>query len=152
MQTLLSQVLQVSFVFCFRYMKSFVFLAITFMLNLVVYLAQTVLWTWKRPPATSQVRTMHHSSWRPGLPSGATGTILASLHFWISHAVVGRAGLRCHFLRRDTCWAVQCNACCGCRNYTSQLAPTLTTVMMKGRREDTSLSFRRSLIAWQDAW
>lgn len=83
MQTLLSQVLQVSFVFCFRYMKAFVLLAITFMLHLVVYLAQTVLWTRRRPPAASQVRTMHHSYWRPGLPSGAAGTLLALFHFWI---------------------------------------------------------------------
>lgn len=44
---------------------------------------------------------MHHSSWRPGLPSGAIGTTLTSLHhynFWFWHVGVCHAGLRWNFL------------------------------------------------------
>lgn len=67
---------------CFRYFSLFVMPAITFTLYLVVCSAQTVLRTWRRTAATSEVRAMYHSSWRPGLPSGAAGTIFALLHFF----------------------------------------------------------------------
>lgn len=65
-----------------RYFSLFVMRAITFTLYPVVCKAQTVLRTWRRTAATSEARTMHHSSWRPGLPSGAPGTIFVLLLFF----------------------------------------------------------------------
>lgn len=134
---------------CFRYFNLFVMPTITFTLYLVVCLAETVLRTWKRATATSEVRTMHHSSWRPGLPSGAAGTIFALMQFWFCH--VNCWFKVCFSLHRVTCWAVQSTACCGCKKHSCQLTSTMMTVTMKGRTKDTSLSFTQSLRAWQDA-
>lgn len=136
------------FLCCFRCINLFVKMAITLTLRPVAYLAQTVLWTRNRPAAAGEVRTLHHSCGRPGLPPGAAGAVFSSLSLLLGHVNCCCWGL--FFLERVTCWAVQCTACCGCRKHASQ--PTLTTAMMKGRTEGPSLSFTPSLRTWPGAW
>ena len=78
--------------------------------------------------------------------------LVVYLHPCINGLVMLTVGLRCvSTLHRVTCWAVQSTACCGCKKQTSQPTLTMTTVTMKGRTKDTSVSLMRSLRAWQDA-